>query len=387
MRKIAVLGASGFVGAHLCERLIAAGTDEVVPVIHSSGSAWRLARRGVPLRSANLLDKHEIASALNGCTHVVNCSRGGDDVMLRGLRNLLDVCDDLRIAGFVHLSSVMVYGDPPTPESTSESAPLPRLIGYGAIKAQQDSLVMKAASRVPSAILCPPNITGPYSPYLINLIDSVRNGRFAQLEDGSAPCVTVDVDNLAFAIELALQHCSTAPKRLFITDDDPVTWAAVIQHVQALAGGVRVDRIGLKELRDLHRSAMAIPRRSPLRSVKHLVSGEVREALRQDPLLARLDTFLRKGVGVLGVRFEDRMRLAISGPLPIPRMPAGSNLNVLLCAQQLRGVRHSPDAARRTLGYRPLHTFEQSMVAFRRWYEAHTGRDSDFWPLLKRLWA
>jgi hypothetical protein len=105
-----VLGASGFVGAHLCERLIAAGTDEVVPVIHSSGSAWRLARRGVPLRSANLLDKHEIASALNGCTHVVNCSRGGDDVMLRGLRNLLDVCDGLRIAGFVHLSSVMVTG-------------------------------------------------------------------------------------------------------------------------------------------------------------------------------------------------------------------------------------------------------------------------------------
>ena len=270
MRKIAVFGASGFVGAHLCERLIRAGRTKSSRSTHSSGSAWRLARWGVPLRSANLLDKREIASAVDGCTHVVNCSRGSDDVMLSGLRNLLIACEELRITGFVHLSSVMVYGDPPAAESTSESAPLPKLSGYGAIKAQQDGLVMKAASRVPSAILCPPNITGPYSPYLLNLIDSVRTGRFAQLEDGSAPCATVDVDNLAFAIELALGHCSTVPQRLFITDDEPVTWAAVIQHVQGLAGAAKVDQISAAELRDLRRSTMAIPKRSALRSLSTL---------------------------------------------------------------------------------------------------------------------
>lgn len=386
MRKIAIVGASGFVGAHLCERLSRAGADEVVPIIHTSGSAWRLARWGLPLRSANLLNKQEIGLALKGCTHVVNCSRGSDEVMLGGLRNLLAVCGEAGVQGLVHLSSVAVYGDPPIPESTSESATLPKLSGYGAMKAHQDRLVARAASRVPSIILCPPNIIGPYSPYLINLLDALRKGTFALLEDGSAPCVTVDVDNLGSAIELALQHCSSNPKRFFVTDDEPVTWAMVVKHLQHLADVTEVGHIGARELRKLRHSAVTSPKQSLLRSLKHLASGDVRQAMRKDPLLARMDAALRKSIGVLGPGVEERIRQSVGGPLPVQRPETAVNINVVLCAQQLRGVRHSSEVARRALSYHPPRTFEQSMIAFRRWYEAQTGRNSEFWPLLEYLW-
>jgi len=89
MRRIAVVGASGFVGSALVERLLVQGADEVVPFIHSSGNAMRLARRGIELRMLDLLDSTQVEAALSGITHVVNCSRGDEDVMLTGLRNLL----------------------------------------------------------------------------------------------------------------------------------------------------------------------------------------------------------------------------------------------------------------------------------------------------------
>ncbi|HEY9446059.1 MAG TPA: NAD(P)-dependent oxidoreductase, partial [Burkholderiales bacterium] len=139
MRRIAVVGASGLVGSTLTERLLAQGADEIVPFIHSSGNAMRLARRGVELKMLDLMEPTQVEAALAGVTHVVNCSRGSDEVMLTGLSNLLAASRKHRVERFVHLSSVAVYGDPPPPESSAEDAPaLPARGTYGWIKLQQD---------------------------------------------------------------------------------------------------------------------------------------------------------------------------------------------------------------------------------------------------------
>ena len=384
---IAIVGASGFVGAHLYERLRARGHERVVPIIHSSGNAWRIVRWGATVRSASLLDRTQMAEAIRGCSHVVNCSRGDDSVMLQGLRNLLEVCVDERIRGFVHLSSVMVYGDPPSHDSNSESGTIPGdLTGYPRTKLEQDRMVQSAATSLPSVILCPPNITGPYSPFLVNLASTIRSGRFALLEDGSAPCVVVDVDNLAFAIERALDAGTSQPRRLFITDPPQVTWRMITEPLARLAEVSRMRRISRDELIAMRERAKARPPASLARSFKHLVSSDVRRALREDPLLARLDTALRNSVARLGSSVENKLRLAIEGQPPVPRLPSGPAMNVTLSAQQLRGIWHSCAAARERIGYEPPRTFAQSMSAFERWYNAHMGMDDQYWPLLSHLW-
>ena len=68
-KRVAVIGASGFVGATLVEDSLKDGTIELVPVIHSSGNAWRLIRHGLSIRTADLLNRESVASALDGCTH------------------------------------------------------------------------------------------------------------------------------------------------------------------------------------------------------------------------------------------------------------------------------------------------------------------------------
>src|SRR5215467_10593742 len=199
---IDVIGASGFVGSSLMERALHRGDRRWKPVIHGSGNAWRLTRWGLPLVAIDLLDQASIARAIDGCTHVVNCSRGDDQVMIKGLSNLLAVCGERKVQGFVHLSSVMVYGDPPAPDSVTEDGETRPAKGtYGWTKLKQDQIVQRyAKAGLPAIILCPPNITGPYSPYLVALVEELRAGTFLALDGGSAVINIVDCENLCYAI-------------------------------------------------------------------------------------------------------------------------------------------------------------------------------------------
>ena len=122
-----------------------------------------------------------------------------------------------------------------------------------------------------------------------------------------------------------------------------------------------------------------------LQSLKHLVSRDVRAAMRQDPLWAKAEQALGQGVSRLGKVMEERLRLSIVGSPPIPKVQRGSQYNAQLCLQQLRGVRHASDLAKQELGYQPLCTFAASMRAFCAWYRSQHGMDTGHWDLLKQL--
>jgi nucleoside-diphosphate-sugar epimerase len=388
MRRIAVVGASGFVGTTVVEHLIAKGGDEVLPFIHSSGNAWRLARLGLDLKPLNLLAREEVRQALAGCTHVINCSRGGDAVMLDGLENLLAASRESRAARFVHLSSVMVYGDPPAPDGVTEEGRTDPAKGtYGALKLRQDQLVQKAAREgQPAVILCPPNIGGPYSGYYLEIVGALRAGKFSLMDGGEAPCNVVDVSNLAHAVELALENGTADGSRMFVTDDGATTWRDVVKELAPLAEmNEPVPAITREELlRSI--PAEEKPSVSVLKSMKHIVSSDVREAIRKDPLLAKVDYVVRRGAALLGKSVEDRMRMSIEGPVQVSK-PESEPLHFRrLCAQQLRGVLHSCERAKRELGYEPLYSFAQSAAAFRAWYRESHGMNSGAWDLLKHLY-
>jgi nucleoside-diphosphate-sugar epimerase len=106
--------------------------------------------------------------------------------------------------------------------------------------------------------------------------------------------------------------------------------------------------------------------------------------LRKDPLFKEIDTVLRKGVGSLGPMMEERLRNAIAGPLPVPKVKE-KPINTGLSVQQLRGVYHECESAKSELGYEPLHSFVESMGAYRRWYIKHHGFDCAYKDLILEL--
>lgn len=390
--RIVILGASGFVGTTLSERLQKRPGVEVVPLIHSAGSAWRLARRVAPLLQVDIADRAALLDALRGATHVVNCTRGPRGVMVYGLRNILEACRTAGVRRFVHLSSVMVYGDPPHPDSHHEDAPTkpsPGADSYGMIKLEQDRMVQAAAAAgLPSVVLCPPNISGPFSNYVAGIVNGLRNGSFALVDDGAAPCNLIDVRNLCHAIELALDAANAAldGARMFVTDGEQVRWKDLVAELLALSGAGQARHIERAELLRLTRRGTPDPTPSVIASLRHLVSSDVRAALRKDPLLAMLDRAARTAVTKLGRGVETKLRLGIEGPTPVSRPDPFANLAVGLCVQQLRDVWHRNDRAERLLEFRPPVSFRQSMSDFRAWYRKMHGMDTPFWPMSRYLY-
>jgi nucleoside-diphosphate-sugar epimerase len=388
MRRIAVIGASGLAGAALCEYLLDKGRDEVVPLIRSSGNAWRLARRGLALRTVDCLDAGDVSRAVEGCTHVVNCVRGDDRTMLDGLRNALQAARAAGVKGFVHLSSVAVFGDPPPPEAVTEDGRVgrPPAGTYGAVKFAQDELVRRAArDGLAAVIICPPNIGGPYSYFLDGLQIALAARRLPLVDGGSGPCNLVDTLNLARAIELALDNGSSAARLYFVTDGEVPAWSQVVDELRMAAGiAPQPPQLSRAEAQALVQAAAPAVRVSLRRSLLHLVSSDVRAALRKDPLWARVDGLLRGSVARLGGGFETRLRHSIEGPIRIPRRPAADYAAPLI-AQQLRTVRHSSERARRELGYEPLVSFRQSIGAFAACRRGEARLDTEWSDLLSVL--
>ena len=388
-QSIAVLGASGLVGATLTEMLLAAGRD-VRPVIHSPGNAWRLTRRGMPLYRADILAEGDVAKVLEGCDVVVNCTRGGPKQMIDGLRNILKASRSAGVRRFIHLSSVAVYGEPPPPESVDEDAPTnPQEGTYGWLKLEQDRMVEAAATAgLPSVILCPPNILGPQSYFLLQILDSLTKGSFALVDGGGAPCVTVDVRNLCGAILAAAAADVSDGRRFFVTDAEDVTWAQLIGLLAPLApGAAEILHVSAAEARAA--AAPSVPAKSSLaRAVKHLASSDVRAALRKDPLLARWDKALRDSVRKRGSEREEKLRLSVEGAVRVARVDSGlPDFDRGFATQQLRGVSHSCDRAMRELGYAPEVSFSESMDAFGRWLRQVRGMEEPSWDLARQLYA
>ena len=386
--KVAVAGASGFAGFAVVEYLLSKGID-TVPLVGSTGNSWRLFSRGLSPRLTNVLDREALRRALADCTHVVNCLRGDDNVMLEGTQNLMEQALRAGATRFVHLSSVAVYGDPPAPEASVESAmPAAAKGTYGWLKLQQDQMVQRMVGRgLSSIILCPPNIIGPGSYFLLDILRSLLGGELLLAEGGTCVCNTIDARNLAHACFLALGKGGSNGERYFVTDDEDVTWADVVDAVRA-AGQIvtRPAECSLEELRGMSSEPPAPnPRLWP--AVKHLVSSDVRSALRKDPLLAKLDGAVRALVARLGSRVEDHLRLAIEGPQKNLPPATITKPSFRLSAQQLRGVRHRCDKAKADLGYRPPCSVAGSMAAFARWLQSTRGMGDPDWSARKILFG
>jgi len=377
--KVALLGASGLVGQVVLERLLRRPDVELVAGVRSPANAWPLIRLGIRPVPAHLMCPDQLIAALGGCSHVVNCAMGDDRELVPTMRNLLDACRQTGVRRLVHLSSVAVYGDPPSPDSTTEGGrTLARSGTYGWYKKQQDDLAASAHNAAMQvAVLCIPHVTGPRSRFLLGLIRQMREGRFAFVDGGRHPVVMADSTNVAHAIELALEADGLDGQRMFVNDGPPVSWLTL---VAALAPFADVDpagflNLGADEVRRVREQKLGL-----IEAARRMIATpEVRSIIRQTALFnSRLGSLAKQVVkrGRSGRGPSDRgpVRPSRSGIPPID-----------LWSQQIRMVAHSCDRARLCIGYTPEVDFAASMAAFRRWYGATYSFDTASWAIAKHI--
>ena len=367
-KRLAIFGASGFIGSALCERLFFHGDYDFVAFIRSAGNAAGIARLPIPIQSVDLLDAQALREALKGFDVVVNCSRGDSAVMLYGLKNLLNAAKRNRIGKFVHISSISIYGlDLALPPVTDETSPPKPDSGYGETKLKQDGMVFDAhRSGVPSVVLCPSIIYGPFSDYLLGLCRGLLARQVRLVDDGQHPANLVHVYNLVEAILAAVRTEQGTGERYFVNDPPGQTWKTFYHDMQTMLG---IDNglasVGRSEALKLLTQKQTHDHRFS-DNIKVLLSGEFRQALSMIPMFKHANDFAASVFNRLSPSVQMRFRQRLEKPMPLKKQ-AGHDFNPELLRAQVRRNYFSSEKLANNLKYRPVLQYDHGLATVKSW--------------------
>ncbi len=373
--RIGILGASGFVGSALVERLFFderyKSKFDFVAFIHSYGGAARLTRLPIQIEVIDLLSHEQLESSLRTCDWIVNCTRGDSSVMLGGFKNVLRVLKKLRPKKFVHLGSVAIYGDDPPAESAREDAPPnPDRTAYGDIKVAQDEMVFKLhRAGVPSLVLCPSNIGGPYSTLIVDVVSRLAAREILLVEEGRNPTNIVHVDNLVQAILAALESEDGWGEMYFVNETEPVTWKQFFEDMARIMGieceFALVSREDvLQALREKNGRALGLKGQ-----LKMLFSREFRDAMATVPAFNKMDQAAMRLFNSMNPQLQEKLRSKIRKPISIKESRRAPSLDDKLVRTQIRRVYHSPEKIMNRLNYSPLMDYREGMLTTQKWLE------------------
>jgi nucleoside-diphosphate-sugar epimerase len=242
-RRIAVTGASGFIGGRTVEYLVLGTGAEIragVRSFHTLGRLAELPQDRLSFPRLDVLDPDGVRAALDGCDTVVHCAYGsdGDDerrwaTTVDGTRTVVRAAEAAGVRRLVHLGTAAVH-DSAGREVLDESTPLldPGDRGYEAAKQAADEVV--AASSLDWVILRPTVVYGPWGQdWTATALARVARG-VAGLPAGDegGVCNAVYVDDVVRAILLACER--PAAGALVVAADEPVSWGRFYDAFRAL---------------------------------------------------------------------------------------------------------------------------------------------------------
>ncbi len=239
-----VTGGQGFIGSHLCERLIAAGHQVRVLARPSSDLAYL---QGCPVEMVrgDLTGDGALEQAVAGVDwvfHLAGALKGFREAdLLRvnrdGTRRLTEACTAHAsgLTRFVLVSSLAAAG--PSPGgciATPEKTPPQPLTWYG--KSKREAEVVVQNSGLPYTILRPPIVFGPRDRDVFSYFQIAKAGALP-IPGWKDRCYSlVFAPDLADGILQAAQAAEAASETINLTGPEVVTWSELGQKISAALG-------------------------------------------------------------------------------------------------------------------------------------------------------
>ncbi len=351
--KIAVIGASGFVGNRLVEHLHLGTDHTVVPVVRTPSRLALPARFDLPWRLGDALDAASLTAALAGCDAVVHAALG-DPRQIEAMPGVLAAAaaaSDVRRV--IYLSTAAVHGQAPAP-ATDEASPLHtgHPLEYNNAKVRAERNFFRACARhgLAGFALRPGLVHGPRSRWITEAAADLRHGRAWLFNGGGGICNGIYVDNLCAGIVAALLAPPTVSGAYLVGDRETYTWRDFYQHLATGLG------LGTPDLPCVERFPAF--RHSPALRLRRLLAHPVPQQIL--PLVPRRIK-----------RVTQRLLAAAQTPppppawrLPVPPAPRITEELALLQQCQWK-LPHTLAAAQ--LGYRPGVTFAEAMARSVAW--------------------
>jgi NADH dehydrogenase len=276
MKNILVLGGTGFVGSHVCEKLVRSGYTVTVATRRLSQAQSVL---HLPSTKVVVLDVHDLNAlrgAMPGHDAVINLvailhgnQAAFDKVHVQLPRKVAEACQSTGVRQLVHISAL--GADAQKPEALPSMYLRSKSLGEAALQALSQELVL--------TILRPSVIFGAGDKFL-NLFASLQKVfPFVPLAGADARFQPVWVEDVATAVVKSLERTGTEPLTLEACGPEAFTLQQLVELSGRLAG---IDRGRGRTVMGLPRWAGALQARlmefkpgEPLMSRDNLASMEV----------------------------------------------------------------------------------------------------------------
>lgn len=227
MLKIGILGASGFIGNRAVEILHAEGY-EVCPIVRTKASVARVAHSNIDCHIANALDQSALERAFRGCDVVVHSVLGSPGLIRGTVVPTYKAASKAGVHRLIYLSTMCVHGQAPAPDTNEEShlsdrQPFP--YNSAKIYAERKLLQLRKKGAVEVVIFRPGIVFGPRSRLIVRLVGELLQGTAYLVNEGKGICNTVYVDNLVYAMRLAMTADKVDGEAFFVGEQELVTWS------------------------------------------------------------------------------------------------------------------------------------------------------------------
>jgi nucleoside-diphosphate-sugar epimerase len=246
-----ITGASGFIGGHLRDALLAGGADVLSLLRGSSPPSTKGRSVAVDYADQAALSRIVRDEKPDYVFHVAGATKGVtyDDFRLANVVPTLGLLEALatehpEVKRFVFVSSLTAYGPsnlgPPKKECDARQP----VEHYGRSKLEAEQAVESYGDRLPWTIVRPSAVYGPAEVDLFNLFRAAKSGVNLFFGNSDKRISAVYVDDLIEAIVDAAQSPRTRGRGYFISDGVSYTWGEFQKHIIA-AVGRRTLRVNL----------------------------------------------------------------------------------------------------------------------------------------------
>jgi len=242
-----ITGASGFIGSHVVERLLAEDGYAVIAIIrHGRRPAEMnaLKEKGVILIEGSFYDDNILNQVfrnfdIRNVVHIAAVRGAGhgakDDyhtVNVRGTENLLEHSLKNNVRRFIFCSSVGVYGTIPAELPASLNTPLKGDNDYHGSKILAEEKVLDFIAKGLNAFIVRPAITYGErdNGFLSTLVTLVRK-RLLVLPIRETRIHLLDVDSLAEAFSLILKSDNVRSRIFIVGDKEPVFMGELVNAI------------------------------------------------------------------------------------------------------------------------------------------------------------
>jgi nucleoside-diphosphate-sugar epimerase len=247
-----VTGATGLLGSHLVEQLVARG-ERVRALVRPSSDTTFLRNLGVELTVGDLADPQSLPAVVRGADVVYHCAaRVGDwgpwrlfqQEIVDATAHLLDACRQEQVGRVLHVSSVIVYGHPRLRgELFREDEPLGQNLWlwdhYCRAKIHAEELCRRYPGEL--TIVRPSWIYGPRDRNSFpRVMKALRAGRVAIIGRGDNLLNVVSASDVAAGAILAANHPAAVGQAYNLTSTGQITQVDFLNALTDLLGRPRV---------------------------------------------------------------------------------------------------------------------------------------------------